>query len=112
LTFTFLGLSFLGLFAINPTLTTIIELQKQLEESKFVHEQLTTKMNNLSNLQQQYNTLSDDLIYVYDAIPQNADATKVIAQLYTLAEKENLQITSITISPVILSDPRQRQTVN
>ena len=39
LIFTFISLSVLGLFAINPTLSTIIELQKQYEESQFVHEQ-------------------------------------------------------------------------
>ena len=46
LIFTFVAMSFLGIFAINPTLSTIVELNKQLEESKFVHEQLQTKINN------------------------------------------------------------------
>lgn len=112
LIFTFVALSILGLFAINPTLTTIIELQKQLEESESVHQQLKTKMNNLSNLQEQYTTLSDDLVYVYDAFPKNADAPKLVAQLYALAEEEDLQISSLTISPVLLSDQRQKQKVN
>lgn len=106
LIFTFLALSVLGLFAINPTLATIIELHKQLEESKFVHEQLTTKINNLSNLQQQYTTLSDELVYVYDAIPQNALAPTLVGQLNNLGQSENVQITSIRISPVILSDTK------
>src|SRR6185369_4829855 len=73
LIFTFISLSLLGIFAINPTLSTIIELQKQYDESQFVYQQLKTKSNNLSTLHQQYQVLSDDLPYVYDAIPQKAD---------------------------------------
>jgi Tfp pilus assembly protein PilO len=111
LIFTFIALSFLGIFAINPTLSTIIELQKQYADSQFVHEQLTTKMNNLSSLQQQYNTLSDDLAFVYDAIPQNASVPTLVGQLSALAEESNIEITGIRISPVILSDIKERQSI-
>lgn len=109
LIFTFFALSFLGLFAINPTITTIIELQKQLEESEFVYEQLTTKMNNLTNLQQQYSTLTDDLPFVYEAIPQTASVTTLVGQISAIADRETVQITTIRISPVILSDTKSPQ---
>lgn len=111
LIFTFIALSFLGLFAINPTLSTIIELQKQYDESTFVYEQLTTKMNNLSSLQQQYNTLTDDLPYVYDAFPQQASIPTLVGQLTTLAKDSNVQISGIRISPVILSDAKEKQSL-
>jgi Tfp pilus assembly protein PilO len=111
LIFTFLALSFLAIFAINPTLSTIIELQKQYEDSQFVHEQLTTKMNNLSSLQQQYNTLSDDLVFVYDALPQNASVPTLVGQLSALAEESSIEIKGIRISPVILSDVKAKQSI-
>jgi Tfp pilus assembly protein PilO len=111
LIFTFIALSFLGIFAINPTLSTIIELQKQYEESQFVHEQLTTKMNNLSSLQQQYNTLSDDLVFVYDAIPQSASVPTLVGQLSALAQESSIEIKGIRISPVILSDIKEKQSI-
>src|SRR5882724_3344563 len=57
---TFLAMAFLSIFAINPTLTTIVELQKQLQDSQFVYQELQTKRNNLSNLQDQYKVLSDN----------------------------------------------------
>ncbi len=111
LIFTFIALSFLGIFAINPTLSTIIELQKQYDESQFVHEQLTTKMNNLSSLQQQHNTLSNDLIFVYDAMPQNAFVPTLVGQLSELAKQANIKIIGIRISPVILSDAKAKQSI-
>lgn len=111
LIFTFVSLSFLGIFAINPTLSTIIELQKQLEESQFVHQQLTTKMNNLSNLQQQYTNISDELPFVYDAIPQNASVPTLIGQISTLAQRTTIKITAIQISPVIISDAKSKEAI-
>lgn len=106
LIFTFVSLSFLGLFAINPTLSTIIELQKQLDESQFVHQQLITKMNNLSALQQQYTNLSGDLPYVYDAIPQTASVPMLVGQLSSLAKQSNIHVNAIQITPVVLSDAK------
>lgn len=103
LIFTFVALSFLGIFAINPTLVTITELQKQLDESKFVYRSLTTKINNLSSLQQQYDTLSDDLSFVFDAIPQNPSAPSLIGQIEALADKQNIKITSLRVNKVELS---------
>lgn len=111
LIFTFLALSFLGLFAINPTLTTIIELQKQYEESQFVYEKLTQKINSLTTLQEQYDTLSDDLSFVYDAIPQQASVPTLVGQISALAQQANIQLTAIRISPVILSDAKEQQTL-
>lgn len=106
LIFTFVSLSFLGIFAITPTLSTIIELQKQLEDSKYVNEQLKTKINNLSSLQQQYQLLSEDLPVVYGAIPQNALVPTLVGQLETLAKASNVNITSLRVSPIILIDTK------
>jgi Tfp pilus assembly protein PilO len=107
LIFTFFALSFLGVFAINPTLTTIVELHKQLEESKFVHDRLTEKMNNLSGLQQQYNTINSDLPYVFNAIPQSAGVPKLVGQMQALAEENKVKITSLRISDVQLNEVKK-----
>lgn len=107
--FTFVGLSFLGIFAINPTLTTIVELNKQLEDSEFVHQQLTTKMNNLSSLQQQYTLLENDLPFIYAAIPQNANAPTLVGQIAALAENHTIKINSLQVSEVTLSPTKLSQ---
>ena len=38
--FSLISLSFFGIFAINPTLSTIAKLRKELSDTKFVDEQL------------------------------------------------------------------------
>ena len=92
LALTFGALSFFGIFAINPTLSTIANLQKQLADDQMVDQQLTTKINNLSTLEQQYNQLGSDLTNIFAAIPQNADVSLLSGQIAALAQKHNLQI--------------------
>ena len=111
LIFTFVALAFLGIFAINPTITTIIQLDKQLDESQFVYEQLTTKINNLSSLQEQYATLTPALSVLYNAIPETAQVPTAIGQVQQLAATNNITIISLTTSPVSISDPKQPEGV-
>lgn len=105
LIFTFAALSFFGIFAINPTLSTIVELHKKLADSEAVHEQLSTKINNLSQLQQQYTQIEKDLSLVNNAIPENANVPISTGQIRALAKKYNLQIVTLRINEVLLASP-------
>ncbi len=107
---TFAALSFFGIFAINPTLTTIAELQKELEDNQMVDQQLSAKINNLSLLQQQYNLLESDLPVVYAAIPKTADAPLLSAQIEALARKHNVTIETYRIAEVQLASNKQKLT--
>lgn len=100
---TFAAMTFFGLFAINPTLTTIVELQKQLADSEYLKEQLTTKITNLSALQQQYTTISPELPVLFEAIPQDPLAPYFVGQVEAVAKIANLSIISIHVSEVQLT---------
>ena len=95
LVFTIVALSFFGLFAINPTLSTIANLNKQLEDNKFVDQQLQSKINNLYLLQQKYNELTPDLPYVLDSFPKNPQAPLLVGQLQSLAKSSNITVNSL-----------------
>lgn len=103
LALTFAALSFFGIFAINPTLSTIADLQKQLSDNQQVDDQLKTKISNLSSLEQQYNQMSADLNNIYAAVPQNPAAPLLSAQLVALSSKHNLSIVTYAVSPVQLA---------
>lgn len=100
---TFSALSFFGVFAINPTLTTIANLKKQITDDTSVDQQLRTKIQNLSYLEQQYNELGSNLTNIYNAVPQNPEAPLLTAQVYALAQKHNLTITTYRIDEVQLA---------
>lgn len=100
LVLTFLALSFFGLFAINPTLSTISQLKKQLTDNKFVEEQLEKKINNLSLLQQQYNLLDPDIPTVLSSVPKTSQVALFVAKVQQIAKFEGVNISSLQTFPV------------
>lgn len=98
--FSLIALSFLGLFAINPTLSTIAKLRKDLEDSKFVSQKLQEKISNLYTLQKKYSLIQEDIPVVLAAIPNNPQAPTLMGQIQTLAKENNIAITSIQSSQV------------
>jgi Tfp pilus assembly protein PilO len=107
---TFGAMSFFGIFAINPTLSTIVTLQKQLADSEAVHEELKTKIAALSSLQQQYTNLQEQLPVVYEAVPQSPDAPLLTAQILGLAKQQNINIVSLNTAAMTLKETGDIQT--
>jgi Tfp pilus assembly protein PilO len=93
----------LGLFAVSPTLSTIANLQKQIDDSTFVNQKLQQKINNLSTLQQQYANVQNDLPVVTDAIPTSAQITLLVAQIQTVAKDASLKLDEFQTFEVNLS---------
>ena len=91
------------LLAINPTLSTIAKLKKQISDAKFVDQQLSEKINNLSSLNDQYNQIKEDLPIVMDAVPNSPQAPSLVGQIQTLAQQSSVNLTSVNISTVNLS---------
>lgn len=105
LIFTFATMTFFGIFAINPTLTTIAELQRSLEDARFVEQQLATKIKNLSLLQNQYTTITPDLELVEAALPTTPEATLFIGQLQTITTQSGVTLEGIGFGGLTLASP-------
>lgn len=97
---TFAALTFFGIFAINPTLSTIIDLKRQLKDNKFVADQLQKKYTALSTLQQEYGTLTSQLPVVFDAIPQDPAVFLLTGQIQALAKQSGVTITELRVFEV------------
>lgn len=95
LSLTFLSLSFLGIFAINPTLTTITELNKKLEDSKYANDSLKSKIANLSTLNTQYRTYNDFWPLLDNAIPYDPQVANVLGQIQSVAKDNNVSVFSL-----------------
>lgn len=107
--FTVVALSVFGLFAISPTITTILELRKKLEDSELVNQQLAQKLTNLSSLQQAYANLGTDLETVNKAIPTHPDVARLIGQLQTIATEENVSIQELQSFPAPIYEPKKKK---
>lgn len=112
LSLTFLSLTFLGVFAINPTLTTITELNRKLEDSTQVQEALTTKLNNLSSLHSQYALLESSWPIVDAAVPNNPQIIYTIAQLQALAKQHGVVLIDLQTHPVQLNSTNTTELKN
>ncbi len=95
---------FFALFAINPTISTIAKLRKEVQDSKFVDKALDEKINNLSSLITEYSVIQKDLPFVLDAIPKNPQAPTLVGQIQTIAQNSNVVIEDLDISEVGLTN--------
>jgi len=94
---TFAALIVAIVFAIEPTLTTIVQLNKEVSDAKQVNSALQTKITALSQLNIQYNQLQPILPQIYTAIPQTEEAQSLAMQIQALAFEHNVVATALTI---------------
>ncbi len=104
LTLTFITVAFFGLFAISPTLGTISDLQKQLDDSKFVNDALQRKIANLTTLQTVYAQIQPQLNPVFANVPNNPNIDTLAGQVHQIALQSNVQINRVQTLPVDLSN--------
>lgn len=95
---------FFLLFAVNPTLSTIANLSKQLGDLKLVETSLQTKISNMDTLQSRYQVIEPDLDAVTEAIPQQPDSVELTGQIQQAGQASNVSIASITLSEISYSE--------
>lgn len=110
LALTLIALTIFGFFAINPTISTIIQLKKQLKDDTVVDQKLSEKISNLTILQQKYSLLEKDLPLVTDALPEKPDGPIFIGKVQGLTQELNAKISRIQSSAVDLTKPRDNLT--
>lgn len=97
---TFCALSFFGFFAIKPTVSTILKLQKEISDNQFVLDQMETKIDNLTTLRKQYFNLQSDLSIVNSAITIQPDVHLLFAQIQSIAQASSITIKKLQNSEV------------
>ncbi len=102
---TFLTLTALilaAIFAIYPTLSTIVDLQKQLSDAEQIFQQLQTKKDALHSLQTQYTNLLTQPVFneIFYAIPKSPQLENLAADIQSIGKENHLVQKSISISPV------------
>jgi Tfp pilus assembly protein PilO len=97
---TFCALSFFGFFAIKPTVSTILKLQKEISDNEFVLGQLETKIINLTQLKVQYSNLQNDLPVIMNAITAQPDVALLFAQIQSVGKTSNITFKKLQNSEV------------
>lgn len=80
-----LAMAFFGWFAIRPTLITMINLNRQIEEARQTDKQLQEKINALVNAQNEYSALKPRLPILFNALPKEPRFTSFLKALTVVA---------------------------
>ena len=99
---TLLTVSFFGLFAINPTLATISNLNKQYEDNKIVYEGLRQKLLSLKALGSEYEQIKPSLNKIFSAVPTTTQIPLLTRQLESLTTTHELTLEKLEFGNVEL----------
>lgn len=91
---------FFAIFAIRPTLMTMSDLLKEIEDKERLDKQLAQKIAALSTVQPLYLQLQDQLLILDEAIPSHPQLTYSLKVIEKIASELRLIITGINIAEI------------
>ena len=91
-----------SLLAIKPTVLTIIELNKEIKAKQETSLNLKQKIKNLQTANNLMQNELENIIYIHQAIPDNATPETIIKQIENVAQENSLQILGFSTSEVTL----------
>lgn len=92
-----------AIFAIKPTILTVIELNNEIKSKTALVQELNTKIKNLQTAGQILQTNASDLLYLEQALPDTAKPDNLVKQFEVLALESNVKIVGISSSDVIIN---------
>lgn len=100
LVFSILAVIFFAIFAVKPTLQTMSELVKEIEDKRALEEQLKQKIASLNTAQAQYQKFGSQFYLLDEAIPKTASLVEGLKIVEKIASENDLIIQGITVSAV------------
>ena len=97
---TIFAIIFFGIFAIRPTLATIVELNKRIDDQKIVVEKLEKKATALATAQSEYLLIEEKIPLIDAAIPKTQSLDTLLTQIEGIAATLNAPIDSIQVDEI------------
>ncbi|MBI2022190.1 type 4a pilus biogenesis protein PilO [Candidatus Daviesbacteria bacterium] len=103
LVFSLFTITMFGLFAIRPTLTTIIALQRSIKEQQAVLDKLNGKIETLSLGKKNFENLSpESKTKIFTLLPNSTSLPTLVDELSALALEKQASISGLQFQPVDL----------
>lgn len=106
-----LSLSFFGVFAIKPTLTTAVSLNRDIQDLKVLNAQYEEKITSIIKAQSAYEQIRDDIPLFYATLPKTPLSTKVLIEEEKIATSSNVIIEQIQIDSIPISKLENQTTL-
>lgn len=100
LIFSIVCIAFFGTFAIRPTLQTMAQLIKQIDEKKDIDQKLTQKIAALTTAQRELSQKQSQFALLDIAIPPSPQFTELLTVVEKAAAEQSVVFTSATIQKV------------
>lgn len=108
--FTLIVITIFTIFAIKPTIETILVLQKKLEDSNTTLEKISQKASDLSLGKENYDKLDQETkTRIETAIPDKADFRTLVESLEQTALTNQASISALQIQPLIITPRDENQ---
>jgi Tfp pilus assembly protein PilO len=91
---------FFAVFAIRPTLVTMSDLVKEIEDKEELDQKLTQKIASLSTAQTTYLEVQDRLYLLEQAYPSTPDFIFAIKTIEKIASDRNILIDSLSVPEI------------
>lgn len=101
--FSFLAVSLFGLYAILPTVRTILFLQREIADKTNVNSQMEDKISALIESQSVYQEAADNIPLVLSAIPPTASPVELGVMVKNLAAATGASISAMQVASVPLA---------
>lgn len=98
-----------SIFAISPTINTILELRRQLADSQFANTALEEKIASLESLQAQYTGFGTKLERINETFPTTPEVPDLFARIQTLARENGVQVMALESQEVELTKNTKSQ---
>ncbi len=89
-----------SIFAIRPTLLTIIQLTKEIKDKEQTVLKLDTKIKNLQIANSIIQSKPEDIKFINDAIPTFSNSETLIKQIEILATENSVQTIGFSLSDI------------
>lgn len=83
-------------FAIRPTITTIIRINNEISEKKQLNTSLDNKISALSQLDKQYTTSKDEFDSLKLLYPANSDFSLLLANIQPILARDSFSLNGIS----------------
>ncbi len=101
---TYAAIIFFSIVAIRPTLQTMAQLLKEIEEKRALDTRLSQKINALTSLQRQLSEKEYILPVLQAAIPNNPKFTEFLTVIEKLSSERSVILTSAQVEKSIIAE--------
>ena len=104
-----LTLSFFGIFAIKPTITTAVSLQKEIGDLRALNDKYEEKITSIVRAQSEYEKIRDDIPLFFATLPDRPQFTKLIINEEQIASNSGMTLVTFQLDPMPISKTEEKK---